>query len=360
MRSDAVHMSRALALAEKGRFTAGPNPLVGCVIVRAGRVVAEGRHERFGGPHAEAAALRRAGRRARGATLYVNLEPCAHWGKTAPCAEAVARAGVRRVVAAMTDPDPRVSGRGFAALRRAGVQVETGLLEKGARFVNRAFLKSRTRNLPYVIYKSAQTLDGRIASASGRSRWITGEAARAWGRRLRAECDAVLVGGKTLRRDDPALTSRGPGPDPLKLVVSSSLDLPPKAKAFQGGAPAWAVTDRSAPLRRRRALEAAGVQVLAYPRTRSGLPLRTVFKDLRALGLHKILVEGGGELAYSLFKAGLVDEVYLFMAPRFLGGRTAPSSLDGTGWPRPDAGPALKDIRVARVGEDILIHGFVA
>ncbi len=356
---DLPFMDRALALAEQGRGRVSPNPLVGCVIVGKNRVVGEGWHRFFGGPHAEAEALQKAGSRARGATLYVNLEPCGHWGKTPPCAEAVIRAGIKRVVAAMKDPNPLVAGQGFARLRRAGIRVETGLGRETALFLNRAFVKAHTRGLPYVIWKTAQTLDGKIASARGLSRWITGPRARRLGHGLRAASDAVLVGGNTVRRDDPSLDSHGQGPDPLKLVVSRSLSLDPKARIFRKGPGPWIITGPNPLLSRQKALEKAGGKILKYPLKDGRIDIRKAFNDICKMNINQVLLEGGGNLSFAMLSAGLVDEIFLFLAPSFLGGKQAPTSLEGAGWPAPGRSPALRNADIRRVGRDFLLHGFL-
>ncbi len=353
---DTRWMVRALELAERGRLEAHPNPLVGCVIVKNGRAVGEGGHDRFGGPHAETAALRRAGRRARGATLYVTLEPCSRWGKTPPCTRAVIAAGLKRVVVAARDPGLR--GRGLAELRRARLRVEAGLLVDQAWRQNAAFFKRVTQGLPYVILKSAQTLDGKTASRTGVSRWITGPAARRLGHRLRAQSDAVLVGGETVRRDNPSLTSHHRGPDPLRLVLSSSLNLSLRAKVFKTGAPAWVLTRESAPPSRVKAWERTGAQVLKCRARGRNVDLRRAFRRLAALGLGQILVEGGGRTAAAVLAEGLADEAYIFIAPKFLGGRRAPTGISGRGWADPLTAPGLRDLGVARVGNDLLVHGY--
>lgn len=356
---DVLFMRRALVLAEKGQVGASPNPLVGCVISRGGRAVGEGWHARFGGPHAETVALARAGGRARGATVYLNLEPCSHWGKTPPCADALVRAGVRRVVFALRDPDKRVSGRGFSRLRRAGVQVATGLLEKEARFLNRAFIKFHTRGLPYVIWKTAQTLDGKIRSSRGVSKWITSPEARRLGHGLRASCDAILVGGETVRRDNPALTSHGQGPDPFRLVVSRSLDLDPQALIFNGVAPAVVITSGQAPRAAVKKLEKAGAFLFKFDLKKSSFDFSKVLQDIAKIGITRILLESGGSLAWSMLHQGLVDEAYCFVAPSFLGGQKALTSLEGEGWALPGQGARLRDIEILPAGRDFLIHGFL-
>lgn len=350
-------MSHALALAEQRGTRAHPNPRVGCVIVRRGRVVGEGGHERFGGPHAEALALAQAGERAKGATLYVTLEPCPHWGKTPPCADAVARSGVARVVAAGHDPHPRFRGRGFAALRRAGVTVETGLLESAARRLNLGFFSRQKKGRPFVRLKMAQSLDGKIASRTGASRWITGPAARRWVHGRRAACDAVLVGGETVRRDNPFLTAHGSGPDPVRVILSSSLNLDPRSRVFDRSAPTWVLTGAQAPVQRRLRLERAGAQVIRVPERNGGIDVGQALAALGQRGVADLLVEGGGSTAASFLESGTVDRAYFFVAPFFLGGRTAPTSVDGAGWVRPNLGPRLKNVRVTQMGPDILVQG---
>ena len=355
---DKKWMSRALWLAAEGGNRAHPNPRVGCVIVRAGKVVGEGRHVRFGGSHAEVQALRQAGSRARGSTLYVTLEPCPHWGKTPPCAETVARAGLRRVVVSTSDPSPGLKGRGLAFLRRAGVRVESGLMTRRAEDINRGFFQRQRLGRPQVVLKMAQTLDGKIASRTGASRWITGPRARALVHSLRAESDAVLVGGETVRRDNPLLTAHGHGPDPVRVILSGSLDLDVTSNIFGNEAPTWIFTKRGGSRSRTRALEKAGAQVIPVSGKGNELNPGTVLAALGRRGITRLLVEGGGRVAGSFLRAGLVDEAYLFVAPHFLGGDDAPSTVRGTGWASPGQGPRLMNADVKKMGGDWLIHGF--
>jgi diaminohydroxyphosphoribosylaminopyrimidine deaminase/5-amino-6-(5-phosphoribosylamino)uracil reductase len=354
---DKKWMSQALALAERGNLHAHPNPRVGCVIVRRGRLVAEGWHDRFGGPHAEVRALAQAGDRAKGSTLYVTLEPCPHWGKTPPCADAVARAGVARVVAAGFDPHPRYRGRGGATLRRAGVTVEAGLLAAPAQRLNPGFFSRQKKGRPFVHLKMAQSLDGKIASRTGASRWITGSAARRWVHDRRAACDAVLVGGETVRRDNPFLTAHGAGPDPLRVVLSASLDLDPRSRVFDRSAPAWVLTVPGASVSRRRRLKQAGAHLIEVPTRNGRVDVANALSALACRGVADLLVEGGGATAASFLESKTVDRVYFFVAPFFLGGRTAPTSVDGAGWDQPDKGPRLKNVRVTQMGPDILVQG---
>jgi diaminohydroxyphosphoribosylaminopyrimidine deaminase/5-amino-6-(5-phosphoribosylamino)uracil reductase len=328
---DERHMARALVLAARGRGETNPNPMVGAVVVKRGRVVGEGFHARAGGPHAEVAALRRAGRHARGATLYVTLEPCAHTAKrTPPCAPLVVSSGVKRVVVAMRDPNPQVRGRGLGALRRAGIPVTVGVREEEARELNRRFVTAQIRGRPYVLLKVALTLDGRIATATGDSKWITGPRDRAQARGLRRLHDAVLVGIGTVRADDPRLL---PSP-PLsrrftRVVLDSRLRLPAGsrlARSVRRGT--VLVIGHEAP-RRRRALEARGITVRTDRRREGPLDLRFVLRTLWSEGVRSVMVEGGGEVLGSFLQARLFDEVALFRAPLLLGGRGSRPAFGG-------------------------------
>lgn len=356
---DEKMMSRAIALAEERGLGAHPNPRVGCVIHRAGRVVGEGGHERFGGPHAEILALKQSGARARGATMYVTLEPCPHWGKTPPCAEAVVRAGVQRVIIASPDPSRRLGGKGIATLRRAGVRVDSGLMTRRAEELNRGFFQRQRTGRPHVILKMAQTLDGKIASRIGASRWITGPQARDLVHRLRAESDAVLVGGETVRRDNPLLTAHGAGPNPVRVVLSGSLDLKTSSKVFGPEAPTWVLTKTGASSGRSKKLEKIGAHVMPVPSVGDRADPRQILMALGKRGMTQLLVEGGGRVASCFLSSGLVDEVYLFVAPQFLGGESAPTSVEGKGWATPAQGPRLKRTEMKRIGDDWLIHGFL-
>ena len=334
-------LSRALALARRGLGRTSPNPAVGAVLVRDGQVVGEGYHHRAGEPHAEVLALREAGEAARGATLYVTLEPCSHWGRTPPCADALIRAGVRRVVACTLDPNPRVDGRGFARLAAAGVEVALAgePFRERARRLNAAYEKHVTTGLPYVTLKVAMSLDGKIATASGDSRWISGEASRAMAHRMRARHDAVMVGVGTVLADDPLLTARPPGRpparQPLRVVVDSEARTPPGSRLVASagpGAPVLVATTTRAPAARADALRAAGAEVLALPPGPDGrVDLRALMAHLGGRGITGVLVEGGATLAGSLVASGLVDEVVAFVAPVILGGERAPSPVGGAG-----------------------------
>jgi diaminohydroxyphosphoribosylaminopyrimidine deaminase/5-amino-6-(5-phosphoribosylamino)uracil reductase len=357
-------MRRALELAARGRGTTRPNPVVGAVVARAGRVLAEGFHRRAGLPHAEVNALARlpAGA-ARGATLYVNLEPCCHTGRTGPCTEAIIAAGLGRVVVGCLDENPLVYGRGVARLRRAGVRVEVGCLEAESRAANRAFsLWARARR-PLVTLKAAASLDGFIAESNHfrpRARrapvWITGPEARREAHALRAAHDAVLVGSGTVLADDPRLTVRGVGaargPGPLRVVLDGRLRTPPDAQVLGRAAPTLIFTRRGAPPARARALVAAGAEVVELASPRGRLSVAAVLRALAARDVQSVLVEGGAAVHAAFIAAGLVDDVALFVAPRLLGGGVPISAGLGRGLAR---ALELGALAWRPVGRDLLV-----
>lgn len=312
-------MTEALRLAEQGLYTTTPNPRVGCLIVKDGKIVGRGFHARAGEPHAEAVALREAAERACGATVYVTLEPCSHYGRTPPCADALVAAGVRRVVVAMEDPNPRVRGRGMERLRQAGIAVECGVLEEEARALNIGFVSRMTRGRPWVRMKIAASLDGRTALPDGRSQWITGEAARRDAHHWRARSCAVLTGIGTVREDDPRLTVRyvETPRQPLRVVVDSRLETPESARVL-AGAPvliAYARDDQDAAKR----LQDRGAEVLCVPNPSGKVDLPTLFRLLGERGINEVLVEAGTRLNGSLLKEALVDELLVYLAPCLLG-----------------------------------------
>lgn len=325
-------MRRALALAALGSGETNPNPMVGAVLVNAGRIVGEAFHARAGAPHAEVRALERAGARARGATLYVTLEPCAHHGRTPPCAPRVAAAGVRRVVAAMRDPNPRVDGRGLALLRRAGVRVGVGLLGREAAQLNQRFVVAMTKRRPFVLLKVAMTLDGRIATAHGDSKWITSPTQRREARRLRRLFDGVLVGIGTVLADDPLLLPSPRTKRPFhRIVLDSKLRLPETSNLVRTArrSPVWAVSTPSASRARRSRLEKRGVRVLTAGAAAGRVDLRRALRALRAEGLTSLMVEGGSEVLGAFLAGRLFDQVALFRAPLLLGGRDSRPAFGG-------------------------------
>jgi diaminohydroxyphosphoribosylaminopyrimidine deaminase/5-amino-6-(5-phosphoribosylamino)uracil reductase len=347
-------MGQALELAGRGLYTTTPNPRVGCVVVGDGAVVGTGWHEKAGMPHAEVLALRAAGARSRGATLYVNLEPCSHHGRTPPCVNAIIEAGVERVVAAMQDPNPRVAGAGFARLRAAGIVVEQGLMEDEARELNIGFIARMTRGRPWVRMKIAASIDGRTALAGGKSQWITGEPARQDGHRWRARACAVLTGFGTVRDDDPQLNVRGVDTprQPLKIVVDSKFETSPSARLLQEGKTlvAGAVNDA----KRIASLKRAGAEVVIIPNDGGKVELFKLMEELARRELNEIHVEAGAKLNGSLLQAGVVDELLVYLAPRVIGdsGRGMFHLPDLTELSR---STALKIREVERVGEDLRI-----
>ena len=309
---DEQMMARAISLARNGLGRTSPNPLVGAVIVRDGRIVAEGWHRKAGTPHAEIHALNMAGELARGATVYVSLEPCAHYGRTGPCARALVEAGVSRVVVAMTDPNPKVAGKGIAILQEAGIEVTVGVLEQEARQLNEVFLKWITTGLPFVALKTAMTLDGKIATAAGQSQWITYEASRYEVHRLRDIYDGILVGINTALADNPSLTTRlkeYEGRNPVRIVVDSRARLPLEAKLVTDGAARTIVAvTAGAPAERVEALKSAGAEIIVAG-SGDHVDMHSLMEQLGAMKITSVLVEGGGSVNFSLLQAGLADRV---------------------------------------------------
>jgi diaminohydroxyphosphoribosylaminopyrimidine deaminase / 5-amino-6-(5-phosphoribosylamino)uracil reductase len=354
-------MRRALWLAEKQGRYASPNPKVGALLVKKGRIVGEGGHRQYGGPHAEIIALRQAGAEANGATLYITLEPCSHHGKTPPCVDAILKAGVRKVVAAMKDPFPLVGGRGFQRLRKAGIDLEVGLLQKEARRINEPFLFSVHHHRPLVLLKAAMSLDGKIATVTGRSKWITGEKARRKAHELRARVDAILIGKTTALKDDPSLTVRLPGFGrndgwPMRVVLDSKLQLNPEARLFDRKAKTIVFASPSASVHREKAFKKRGIPIFRVPSPQKMLSLKAVLRILDSLYVRSLLVEGGGEVHASFLREGLVDKVALFISPKILGGK-APTWMGGKGVENPNLAPYLKNVRLEKLGADLLMTG---
>ncbi len=358
-RNDAAHMRAALALARRGLGRTWPNPAVGCVLVKEGRVVGRGWTQRGGRPHAEAEALRRAAGAAKGATAYVSLEPCSHHGKTPPCAEALIAAGISRAVIAMEDPDPRVAGRGLGALREAGIEVTPGIGEAEAREINEGFFLRLEKNRPLVTLKLAMTLDGRIATRTGESRWITGEPARARSHLLRAQHDGVMVGSGTVLADDPLLNVRLPGLEresPLRIVLDGRMRLPLTSAVVAGArdTPTWLVTLPGGDKHRRQAFVSCGIEVIEAPASRDGgLDLSQVLARLAQHGLTRLLVEGGARLAAALLRDDLVDRLAIFRAPSLIGGDGLPAA-SGFGLERLAEMPQFLPVEIVELGLDRL------
>jgi diaminohydroxyphosphoribosylaminopyrimidine deaminase/5-amino-6-(5-phosphoribosylamino)uracil reductase len=366
---DLRFMRRALALARRMLGRTSPNPAVGCVIVRGGRhggrIVGQGATAAGGRPHAEAVALARAGAKARGATAYVSFEPCAHRGRTAPCARALVDAGVRRVVIGCIDPYPPVRGRGEAILRAAGIEVVSGVLENECRRLNQGFITRVTRGRPFTTLKLALSLDGRIAAASGDSQWISSPASRALVHRWRSEADAVMVGAGTVLADNPRLTSRiAGGRDPVRVVIDGNLRCSPRARVFveRSPAPALLVTTIANVARARRRYGGARVEVVGCPARvgeRGGeIDLRVLMRELGRRGWCNVLIEGGAHLAGSAIDAGIVDRVAFFVAPIVIGAGTP--AIEGLGFARVRDAIALNDLSVRQLGGDLLMEAHIA
>ncbi len=334
MELDNWHMDRALELAARGQGLVEPNPMVGCVVARGAEIIGEGWHGRYGGPHAEVEALRIAGTRAAGATLYVTLEPCSHHGKTPPCTEAVLRAAPARVVVAQRDPFPEVAGKGIAQLEAAGIRVEVGVREPEARRLNAPYLKLLETGRPWVIAKWAMTLDGKLAARTGESRWISGPASREVVHRLRGRVDAVIVGRGTAERDDPLLSARPPGSRPAaRVVLDSDAKLSPGSQLARSAreTPVLVAAGPAASSVRRKALADAGCEVLTLPGESYADRLDTLLAELGRRRMTNVLFEGGAQVLGTLLDARAIDEVHVFIGPKLLGGADAPSPIAGLG-----------------------------
>jgi diaminohydroxyphosphoribosylaminopyrimidine deaminase/5-amino-6-(5-phosphoribosylamino)uracil reductase len=362
---DEQFMQEALALAAQARGRTSPNPMVGSVVVKDGRVVGRGYHAKAGAPHGEVVALEDAGLQAKGATLYSTLEPCCHVNKrTPPCTRAIIAAGIRRVVAAMRDPNPLVSGQGMEELRQAGIDVKLPVLETEAAALNEVFITYITTKRPFVLLKVAASLDGKIATVTGESRWITNERSRLLVHQLRDQVDAVMVGINTVLRDDPLLTTRlpgGGGRDPMRIVVDTHLRIPCEARLLAASATACTLiaTSPAAPTDKRLQLEGAGAKILVVEGDGPGIPLGPLMDQLGAMQVTSILLEGGGELHCSALRAGIVDKVLYFLAPKLIGGRSAPMAIGGQGFARLEEAVSLERMQVRQLDGDLLIEGYV-
>ncbi len=357
-------MKRTLELAKQGAGWVSPNPMVGCVIIKNGEVIAEGWHAKFGGLHAEAAALAVAGKRAEGATLYVNLEPCSHFGKTPPCADAIIRHKLARVVVAMEDPNPKIAGRGIQRIRKAGIAVEVGLMEEEAKDLNRSFIHYITHQTPYCVMKTAVTMDGKTGTETGDSQWITGVDARKEVHRMRHEMDAVLVGTGTALADNPRLTTRleGEVSQPIRVVLDRNGVLPRThhVLADEAAKTLWVMNEKAArTIREEVRVSQLGVEILTVTENDGHLNLRDLFDKLGRRGVASVLLESGGSLNAAMLHAGLVQEVVLFMAPKIVGGKNAKTAVEGIGIPVLADCLNLEFTDIRQVGHDLMIRGRV-
>jgi diaminohydroxyphosphoribosylaminopyrimidine deaminase/5-amino-6-(5-phosphoribosylamino)uracil reductase len=362
--NDQHFMQMALDLAIKGEGFTSPNPMVGAVVVQDGKLVGSGFHEAVGGAHAEVNAIDAAGKLSPGATLYVTLEPCNHIGRTPPCTQKILDAGISRVVVAMLDPNENVAGGGLKYLEQHGLQVTSGVCEEQARKQNEAFITHITTGRPFVIAKCAATLDGRIATRTGDSKWVTGEAARRFVHRLRHAVDGIMVGINTIQKDDPSLTTRlddGNGKDPTRIILDTRLSISPDARVLQQASTADTILVAGKGLARSKqtVFEKAGVRVIEAPIKHSQIDMTALMEQLGAMEITSLLIEGGSQVMASAFRAGIVDKVLFFYAPKILGGDDGIPICSGRGAELMGQSIALKDITVQRFDDDVLIQGYV-
>jgi diaminohydroxyphosphoribosylaminopyrimidine deaminase/5-amino-6-(5-phosphoribosylamino)uracil reductase len=380
--SDEIFMKKALTLAARGKGRTSPNPMVGAVIVKSGKIIASDYHKKAGDPHAEVLVLKTAGKRAKGATLYVSLEPCCHIDKkTPPCTRAIIRSGIKKVVAAMIDPNPKVSGMGLKELRKAGIETVSGIMEKEALKLNEAFIKLITAKEPFVILKIAQSLDGKIATAKGESRWITGEKARKYVHRLRNEVDAILVGIGTVKKDNPSLDCRiKDGRNPYRIIVDSSLDISLNAKVLKHHDNKMIIATISPPSpsfsrggfktrpykrelmsyqKKIEQLQNMGAHVLTLKDKNGKVDLKSLMKKLAKLEIASVMIEGGSSINASALSSKIVDKVMLFIAPIIIGGTDAISSIGGKSPVLLKDAFRLNDLQVNKIGDDLLLEGYL-
>jgi len=353
-------MNRALELAVRGKGWVSPNPCVGCVIVKGNRIIGEGYHQKFGGPHAEILALRNAGPKARGATMYLTLEPCTHWGKTPPCAPEIRNAGIKKVYLGLPDPNPQVKGQGIKLLRRAGVKVEVGIEKEACESIMKSYLTWREKKRPYVILKMAMTLDGKIASTEGDSKWISSQPSRRLVHQLRAESDAVLVGHNTIVQDNPSLTSHGKGRNPLRIILDPGLRSPLKARVFNDGKASTVIFAAVKMGKKASLFRKKGVKIRPAKVKMGLFNLMAILKELSKINVSQLFIEGGGETSWSFLKARLVDELWIFMAPKILGGRDAKTAVEGPGFDQVKQALKLNILSLTPCGTDLLIRAALA
>lgn len=355
-------MRRALSLALKARGQTFPNPLVGALVVKDGKIAGKGYHKKAGLPHAEVEALTGAGKKAKGAVLYVTLEPCTHYGRTAPCVDKILESGVKKVVVGMVDPNPLNNGRGIKLLEEHGIKVEFGLLEAELRKINQPFIKYITRKMPFVTVKAGQSLDGKIAARTGNSQWITSDKSREFARFLRGEYDGIMVGVNTVIRDNPLLLSVNPKKELTRIIVDSRLSTPVDSRVFQNPQkPVIIATlkETAGQETENRNLLSQKARILEIKENQGEVNLYDLLKKLARLEITNILVEGGGALIGSLFDSNLVDRALFFIAPKIIGGKEAISSVMGRGVSRVDKAVKLKDVTIKRIDDDFLVEGII-
>ena len=355
---DTLMMRRCLELAQRAAGKTSPNPIVGSVVVKNGKIIGEGFHPGVGQPHAEVFALRNAGEEAKGATVYVNLEPCNHYGRTPPCSEALIEAKVAKVVAGMVDPDPRVAGGGIDKLRKAGIEVVVGVEEKVCRQLNEAFIHRITKKQPFGILKYAMTLDGKIAATSGHSAWVTGKSSRHLVHQVRSTCDAVIIGSNTVRKDNPNLTTHGVTEhNPIRVVMSRSLDLPTECNLWNTDvAQTLVFTENNSNIPLQQKLSDRGVEVISV----TELTPKIVMEHLYKKELSKVLWECGGTLAAKAIADGTIQKVMAFIAPKIIGGTSAPSPVGDLGLDKMTDALQLKDVEIKAIASDLLIEGYLS
>lgn len=362
--NDRFFISRTIALAARAKGMTSPNPMVGALLVRNGKIISEGYHRKAGTPHAEVIAIDKAQGKARGSTLYVSLEPCCHKDKrTPPCTQKIISSGIRQVIVSMKDPNPKVSGKGIEELRNSGIKVTSGILEEKARKLNEFYVKYITAGMPFVILKVAMTLDGKIATPEGESKWITGEKARSMVHRLRGGVDAVMTAIGTVLADNPMLTCRVPNyKNPVRIVIDPNLETGPEANVFSVPPETILITRQSAVSsqqseKKREKLSEKGIKIIDYNSEK--LDLQWLMRELGKRHITSVLIEGGASLNSYCLEAGIVDKVMFFIAPKIMGGKESLPAVGGKSFRRLDAAYRLKDAKVKQVGEDILIEGYI-
>lgn len=359
--TDNDYMNIALTLAAKGRGKTSPNPMVGCVIVKNNKIVAQSWHRRAGQDHAEVVALKKAGHRAQDAKLYVTLEPCFHFGRTPPCVDPIISCGIKEVIIAMVDPNPLTNGKSIAKLKKAGIKVKVGVLQKEAELLNEIFIKYIKNKMPFVVGKSAQTLDGKIATVSGDSKWITSQISRAFSHTMRNEFDAILVGINTVLRDNPYLNADDKTKRIKKIVLDPFLKISPRANVFKGtlSRNCILVTTSNASLNKIKTFEKRGIKVIVFPKHLSDIDLKWLFKELAKQQITSILIEGGAKTLGRALKQEVVDKMHVFLAPKIIGDQNAISSIDGLSIFKISKAIEFKRLTYQKIGSDLFITGYV-